>query len=113
MTDNKRKHARYAVQVAAEVMLGTDVVIAATHNLSHEGAALALDRPVQEGSTVRVTLFLTQDGIEDPDEEPFEAPATVRWAAEQEDGSHVMGVHFPRLSPAQSLQLKRFLTASS
>ena len=63
----------------------------------------------RERSTVKVILFLTQDGIEDPDEEPFEAPAQVMWAAEQEAGRFVAGVRFGALSPAQSTQLERFL----
>jgi c-di-GMP-binding flagellar brake protein YcgR len=108
---NERKHQRFAIQVAAEVTLGNEIVIAATHNLSQEGAGLVLDRSVADGAKIRVTLFLTQDGIEDPDEEPFEALAVVRWSAEQDDGSTMMGVQFPALSPPQAKQLERFLTA--
>lgn len=107
----QRKHPRYEVEVATEVEAGGDVMIASTQNLSEGGAALILDSAVEEDAAVGVTLFLTQDGIEDPDEEPFEARATVMWSAERDDGGYVAGVRFDRLDATQQSQLQRFLAA--
>jgi len=111
MPVNQRKHRRYPVEVAAEVELGGNVVIAATQNMSNGGVALVVDRAIDEGAQVAVTLFLTQDGIEDPDEEPFVSDATVVWTAEREKGSFVCGANFVKLSDAQAKQLSRFLEA--
>ena len=111
MSTNKRAHRRYAVEVAAEVELRGETVVASTENLSQGGVALTLDREVPEGASLSVTLFLTQDGIEDPDEEPFEAKASVVWCAERDDGGYAAGVRFSGVSAMQEKQLERFLAA--
>ncbi len=111
MSSDKRVHRRYAVEVAAEVDVGADVLVASTMNVSNGGVGLSLDRPLEEGKTVGVMLFLTQDGIEDPDEEPFEAQAEVMWATEQEAGRYIAGVRFGTLDRSQEEQLQRFLVA--
>ena len=105
----QRRHARFTVELAAEVEIRGETIVAATNDISKGGVGLILDRALRERSTVKVILFLTQDGIEDPDEEPFEAQAEVMWAAEQEAGRFVAGVRFGALSAAQSSQLERFL----
>jgi len=105
----QRKHHRYTVEVAAEVNLDSGVLVATTQNMSSGGVGLVLDRPLTEGGTVGLSLFLTEDGIEDPDEEPLETQATIVWTAEQDDGLHTAGVRFAALTPTQAVQLERFL----
>lgn len=111
MTSEQRRHTRYAVEVAAEVELGSDFLVASTMNISSGGVGLVTDRALEEGGEVNVMLFLTQDGIEDPDEEPFEARAEVMWAAEQEPGKFVSGLRFGQTTDDQKAQLQRFLAA--
>jgi len=111
MSADKRTAQRYPVEVAAEVELDGQVLVAATQNISNGGVGLVLDRPLAEGTRLELMLFLTQDGIEDPDEEPFETPGTVRWAAEQEAGKHIAGVRFEAVDDAQRAQLERFVAA--
>ena len=103
-----RRHRRYTVEIAAEVTVGMETVAAATQNVSEGGAALALGLPLQQGSTVELALFLTQDGIEDPDREPFEAAVKVAWVRPQESG-HLAGVSFAQVTDAQRAQLRTFL----
>ncbi|MBW2460814.1 MAG: PilZ domain-containing protein [Deltaproteobacteria bacterium] len=109
---DQREFRRYAVAVGAEVILDGVSVAAQTSNVSTGGVGLVLDRPVPEGGNVSLTLFLTQDGIEDPDEEPFEVVASVMWAGPRDDGSHSAGLQFANLSPAKALLLQRFLHAT-
>lgn len=111
--NEQRQSRRYPVEVAAEIILEGAPVAAATNNVSSGGVGLVLDQPVPEEGDVSVTLFLTQDGIEDPDEEPFETVATVMWAGPRDDGRHSAGLKFANLSPAKSLLLERFLHATS
>lgn len=113
MSEEQRRHPRYAVEVAAEVEIGGEMVVAATNNISSGGASIIVDRSIEEGAEIGVTLFLTQDGIEDPDEEPFEARAQVMWAAEQDEGRWVAGLRFGNLHGAQAARLDRFLKAVS
>lgn len=108
--EHRRQHARYPVQIAAEIEVDGEFSVSSTENLSEGGAALVVDRPLDEGTRVGLILFLTQDGIQDPDEEPFEADASVVWCAERDFGGFVAGVRFdPRPEGARHVQLQRFL----
>jgi c-di-GMP-binding flagellar brake protein YcgR len=111
VSTEQRKHERYPVEVAAEIHAGPDVSVASTHDISTGGVSLVLDHALGEGQKIKLTLFLTQDGIEDPDEDPFEAQATVMWSAERDGGSHTAGVRFDKIGPAQQKHLARFLSA--
>jgi len=64
-----------------------------------------------EGGEVHLALILTQDGIEDPHEEPFEPPAIVAWAAPTDDGRAMLGLRFNRVAADEGARLKRFLRA--
>lgn len=97
----------------AEVTLGAEVLAASTDNLSLGGAALVLDRAMSDGTAMTVSLFLTQDGIEDPNETPIEARATAVWSLPRDDGRHVTGVRFDSLDAGQRAQLERFLAVIS
>lgn len=111
MTTEQRRHPRYTVELAAEITVLARTLAAATQNLSEGGVGLVLEEALEEGRTIALTLFLTQDGIEDPEEEPFEAKATVIWSAPREDGTHLVGVRFGAITDAQRAQLTRFLVA--
>ncbi len=109
MTVDNRRFQRFAVELAAEVEMNGEMIVAATQNVSAGGVGIVVDREVAEGAQIAVTLFLTQDGIEDPDENPFEANAIVQWAAVQDAGTWIAGVRFEAVSPVQRAQLERFL----
>jgi hypothetical protein len=70
---------------------------------------LILERAVTDGSELSVTLFLREDGIEDPDEETLETVAKVMWSAPRDDGTFMAGLQFGDLAPAQETILDRFL----
>ena len=111
MSTENRQHPRYPIEVAAEIHVGKEVAVASTKDISNGGVSLLVDHALQEKQKINLTLFLTQDGIEDPDEEPFEAQATVMWSAERDGGAFTAGVRFDRISPAQQAHLGRFLAA--
>lgn len=109
----QRRHPRVPVQVTTEISAGDVFVIAETKDLSLGGVSILTDENLVKGRTVFVTLILTQDGIEDPDEEPLESSATVRWTQDRPDGRCLAGMQFGPLTAAQKLQLDRFLSAMS
>ncbi len=109
MSIEHRRDRRYSVELAAEIDVRGEVLMAATSNVSVGGVALVIDRQLPEGGVVALTLFLTQDGIEDPDEQPFEVRAKVQWATEQDAGGWIAGVRFEKVSDTQRAHLERFL----
>ncbi|MCA9600978.1 MAG: PilZ domain-containing protein [Polyangiales bacterium] len=105
----KREYTRFPVAVSGEVMLHGRILVAATRDVSKGGVGLLTKEPLPESGNVMLTLFLTEDGIEDPDMEPLDVEGTVVWTAEQSEGSHMAGIRFGKLSAAQDARLERFL----
>ena len=109
--ENRREHLRFEVAVAAEITKGGQTLTAETRDISEGGVAVLLGESLPEGSTIELLLILTQDGIEDASEEPFESPANVMWSAPTEDGRAMIGLRFAKTLPAQRQRLQRFLVA--
>lgn len=107
----QRRFERIPVELAGEMLVKGEHVHVATDNLSEGGVGLLLEHTVPDGTKIDLTLFLTQDGIEDPDEEPFEAKCVVRWTGERDDGMFLVGVQFESLDTERRAQLHRFLEA--
>lgn len=111
MSTEQRRFERVPVELAGEMLVKGEHVHVATNNLSEGGVGLLLEHAVPDGTKIELTLFLTQDGIEDPDEEPFESAAVVRWTGERDDGMFLVGVQFEALDASRKAQLDRFLAA--
>lgn len=107
----QRRDARFNVEVAAEVYTEKEVLTANTRNLSNTGVCLDINSGLPEGSTVGVSLFLTSDGIEDPDVEPLNFRANVIWCTERDDSGFSAGARFEGLTEADAVQLDHFLNA--
>lgn len=108
---NRRVHDRFNAEVAAEVEVDGDVYEGETRDVSTGGVRVLLNAAIEEGSAVLLTLILTEDGIEDPDEDPFEAEATVMWAAPSDTGGAMLGLRFGDVAGEQAKRLSRFLAA--
>jgi c-di-GMP-binding flagellar brake protein YcgR len=109
--NNRRAHVRFQASVAAEIELRGETLEGETRDISEGGASVVFATAIPDGSKIPVTLILRQDGIEDPDHEPFTGTATVMWSAPQDDGRTMMGVRFAAISPQQKKQLAVFLAA--
>ena len=72
---------------------------------------MLLSEPIAEGGQVALTLILTLDGIEYPDEDPFQTNASVMWVAPNDDGAALVGLRFVKPEAEQTLRLRRFLAA--
>jgi hypothetical protein len=82
---------------------------ARTRDLSVGGVGLILDRPLQEGAIVGLSLFLVVDQIEDENTPPLAARGRVVWCAESENGDVAAGIRFEGLEPQQAERLAHFL----
>jgi hypothetical protein len=104
---------RFDVNVSAEVYTGEGVLAATTRNLSRTGVCLELEKGLPEGATVGVSLFLTADGIEDPDVEALNVRAEVMWCTERDDRGFSAGARFDGLSADHNNALDHFLKTIS
>ena len=109
--ESRRQQPRFSVVIAAEIETDGDTLIAETRDISDGGVAVLLREPLAEGSTIELSLILTQDGIEDPSEDPFATSANVMWAAPTEDGRAMVGLRFLKVAPIERKRLERFLSA--
>jgi hypothetical protein len=109
----QRAAQRFDVNVSAEVYTGAAVLAATTRNLSRTGVCLDLDNGLPEGTTVGVSLFLTADGIEDPDVEALNVKAEVMWCTERDDRGFSAGARFDSLSAEHTNAIEHFLKTIS
>ena len=109
MATEHRKDPRFDVALAAELTAEDHPVAVSTTNLSAGGVGVLYEMELADGREVEITLFLTQDGIEDPDQAPLETKGTVRWSAAREDGLFMIGLQFGGLAPEQKARLAHFL----
>jgi c-di-GMP-binding flagellar brake protein YcgR len=109
--DNRRQHQRFRAAVAAEVEIDAELYEGATRDLSSGGASLLLRAPLVDGMQLALTLFLTEDGIESPDEEPLTLQAQVVWLGPPRKGEVLAGVRFVSPSAEDTQRLERLLSA--
>jgi hypothetical protein len=107
----QREHPRVEVAVGAEVAFGRDdMVPARTHDVSLSGVRLVLSRQVKEDEPLAVSLFLTEDGVEDATVEPLTLKAIAVWSAEtDEEGVYTVGCRFIAVREADKERLTSFL----
>lgn len=105
----ERQYERYPVQLACEVNRAGSALSAETQNVSSGGVAIVLSQGPSIGEVVNVSLFLTQDGIEDAQRPPFECAASVRWTKPTDDHRWAAGLQFLSPSSAQTTLLEHFL----
>lgn len=104
-----RRAVRYPVDVSAELKMGKQVVAARTKNLSETGVCLVTAKPLPEGASFALNLFLTVDGIEDPDSPPLDIGVSIIWASPGNDNDHLAGCHFSDLDGPKLKILQDFL----
>jgi c-di-GMP-binding flagellar brake protein YcgR len=111
MQTNRRQYQRFQVAVTAELDVAGETRVGETRDISLGGASVLVNCQLEEKQTIDLALILTQDGIEDPNEDPFETKANIMWSAPSDGGQFMIGLRFVELSPNKSEQLKRFIDA--
>ncbi|MCU0662856.1 MAG: PilZ domain-containing protein [Myxococcota bacterium] len=107
----QRRATRFNIELSSELYTKRGVVQANTRNLSSNGLCLDTKEQLDEGGVVGVSLFLTNDGIEDPDREPLNLKARVIWCTEREDQGFSSGARFDELTKEQETLLNQYLVA--
>jgi len=110
MTHTKRATPRYDIRLSAELRVEGRVITGTTKNLSLGGLCVEIDRPLQESSLVRLTLFVVEEDVETEGARGLELTGTVQWTAEGDRG-YSIGVRFGTLNAAQQTALANALKA--
>ena len=107
----QRRAARHDVTAAAEIYTSSDVLSAFTQNLSASGVCVNTNSELEEGVAVGISLFLTSDGIEDPDVEPLNVKGMIIWCSERDDSGFSAGIKFDDMSAENTSSLEQYLAA--
>jgi hypothetical protein len=111
--DNRRKHARFRTEIAAEIDVEGEIFAASTRDVSQGGAQIVTDAKLQEGSIVTLTLILTEDGIESAHAEALTTRANVVWSGPTDSGETAAGLRFEGLGVSGTRTLTHLLSALS
>lgn len=109
MHDDRRTHQRIKISVSAEVTVGDEVVTARVKNLSIGGIGLDLDRPLAQKTSVKLNLFLVEEGVEDATEGSLDIQAEVIWVSQVKDKRWEAGLRFAPQRADQTTRLGHFI----
>ncbi len=107
MTEQRRQHPRYAIELDAAILTGDGQTLAGrTHDLSKGGFCMLAPAAVPVGEVCRVRLALVFS--ENQFSEHLELPATVMWCTPIK-GEHQVGLKFGPLSTQHRGYLDLFI----
>lgn len=110
MSQERRLHQRFVIELAVEVSLGDERFTATTKDISASGCCIVGPYPLPEEATVMCSLYVVLDGIEEADLSSLETLAVVQWAADTGDSGgddrHMAGLRFQGLNDLQQDWLK-------
>jgi hypothetical protein len=101
---------RLPIRLSAEIKTDGLRLTGTTRNLSPGGVCVELDRPVAEGKSLAISLFVVEDDIESENARGLDLTGTVQWTAEG-DRSYAVGIKFTNMTPAQTTALGNALRA--
>ena len=111
--DNRRKHARFRTEIAAEIDVEGEIFTGKTRDVSQGGASILTDAKLTEGATVTLTLILTEDGIESAHAEALCTRASIAWSVVADSGETLAGLRFEGLGVSGTRTLTHLLSALS
>jgi hypothetical protein len=105
----KRQFERVPIRMSAEVRSDEGTFTARTRDLSEGGAGLEPERPLVEGSSVALGLFLVVDDVEEEKTPPLWVKGRVAWTGETDEGRPMAGVRFEVITDQQKKWLRQVL----
>lgn len=106
----KPRAPRSAVRLSAEIQVDRLRLTGTTRNLSLGGVCVEVDRPLEEGRQVKLTLFVVEEDVETEGARGLELTGSVQWTAEADRG-YAVGLKFGVLTPVQQSQLGNAMKA--
>jgi c-di-GMP-binding flagellar brake protein YcgR len=105
---NRRAHQRYETSLSVEIYTAEDVVHGVAKNLSLGGLGVGLDRTLPAQQQVGLSMFLTEEGIEDELTDPLNVRGEIIWCTEDK-GQFLAGLRFSPLQPKEQERIQHFL----
>jgi len=105
---NRRAHPRFETSLSVEIYLADDVVHGVAKNLSLGGLGVGVDRTLPAQQQVGLSMFLTEEGIEDELTDPLNVRGEIIWCTEDQ-GAFLAGLRFFSLQPKEQERLQHFL----
>jgi PilZ domain len=109
--DNRRQHARFCTEIAAEIDVDGEIFAGKTRDISQGGTSILTDAKLLDGGSVTLTLILTEDGIESAHAEALCTRATIAWTAVTDSGEMLAGLRFEGLGVSGTRTLSHLLSA--
>ncbi len=107
---NRRSTLRFSHSLSLEIFTGDDVIPAMAMNLSSGGVGVNMNRPLTQGETVGMSLFLVEEGIEDETSPTLNIKGRIVWCKEKEGVvGFSAGIRFLTLTLDQKHRLRHFL----
>jgi hypothetical protein len=106
--ENRRAHPRFETSLSVEVYTGGDVIAAVVKNLSQGGLGIAVQQPLPAQAQVGLSMFLTEEGIEDERTDPLNVRGQIIWCTAEGHG-FLCGVRFFPLQPKELERIELFL----
>jgi hypothetical protein len=102
---------RLSVRLAAELVLGGVRTSGSTRDVSVGGACVEIDRLLEDGTELDVTLIVVEDDIESADSRTLTLRGRVQWGTEADNGGFAHGLKFIDEDANKLNMLRRALTA--
>jgi hypothetical protein len=102
-----RAHPRYALEIDAELRVGSRRLPARTRNISRGGVALATHEALPMGSGVTISLSLVFD--EKSMSEPLPLQGRIVWCSPLTDGEFQLGIMFVAVRPDERRYVDMFV----
>lgn len=106
---NRRADQRYTVSLSVELHSIGGTLPAQVINMSLGGMGIRLKTAPSTGAQVALSLFITEDGIEDETTPPLSLSGKVAWVEPLDSGGHQAGIRFASMGPLQMRTLRGFL----
>ena len=109
-----RAHPRYEIRVSAELTLHDgEQVTCVTRDLSLGGVGVDTERPLVEGASLSVELFVVVDDIEDETTLPLNVSGKVAWCRMKSQVEFLAGIQFLDVTAEQKTYLQQLVSAQA
>lgn len=112
--NESRAFPRYEIRISAELSPETgSPLTCVTRDLSLGGVGVDAERPLTEGESLGVELFVVVDDIEDETSLPLKIKGRVAWCRMKNPRVFLAGIQFLEVGPEERTYLQQLVQATA